>query len=285
MKFLLIILLFQFYSCSQEVREGSQVFAESSSSTQTTQQQSDDPIDEGPTPILFDNISVDNLAFDSVTLSWDTNVQTRSWIEFGETPDLGEFLSDDLDNYFLEHSLQVNDLEANTMYYFRIGTEDLGGIREYSQVLSFKTEAIRISVECSRQNPSLSIVTNQPIITIPGGSSTVQVTLRNNNLNCDPATYNFNYINMPNMINSIVANKTLNSGESITFNITFTTRSTLAPNLYMLNLQTTDIEDSQRSVLTSFKFLVQNIILIDPLDGPFQIDDSFQAPAELQDQN
>jgi predicted phosphodiesterase len=88
----------------------------------------------------------------AMTVRWITNLPAYSWVEFGETADLGQkahSVTDGLvDAYNRVNRVQLNGLKPGTTYYYRVCSKEITGFEPYkltygetinSEVFSFRT--------------------------------------------------------------------------------------------------------------------------------------------------
>lgn len=93
----------------------------------------------------IESIKVSERGTDSVMISWRTNKQadgtvwytkTRSEIESGAADKVSE------DDLSLTHSFTLDNLEADTTYYYRVVSKDADGKTVQSQIKSFETKEL-----------------------------------------------------------------------------------------------------------------------------------------------
>jgi hypothetical protein len=76
---------------------------------------SDDTTD---TPLEISDLMITDITTDSSTISWRTNIETDSKIEYGETTDFGLTFHDEEKTFF--HIVNLNDLESGSDYHFKV---------------------------------------------------------------------------------------------------------------------------------------------------------------------
>ncbi len=80
----------------------------------------------------------------SAVISWTTDTESNSSIEYGGSPILGNVISDS--NFVMQHSLTIQNLNQNTIYYFKIKSCTNDSCAEYPQspypVDSFTTQSV-----------------------------------------------------------------------------------------------------------------------------------------------
>lgn len=92
------------------------------------------PDTEGPT---ISNIKVTSIASSSAVITWDTSEEASSFVDYGETGDYGKIVG--TEELTTTHSLDIDGLEADTTYFFRVRSEDAGGNESQSSTQTFKT--------------------------------------------------------------------------------------------------------------------------------------------------
>jgi peroxiredoxin/DNA-directed RNA polymerase subunit M/transcription elongation factor TFIIS len=75
---------------------------------------------------LIDDIEVTNTTDVSAVITWTTNENATSQVEYGKTSSYGK-TSNKNTSLTLDHSVKLTGLEANTLYYFRVLSEDSSG--------------------------------------------------------------------------------------------------------------------------------------------------------------
>ncbi len=82
------------------------------------------------------------LGSDSVSLVWISTEKTSSrvWIEKDDEVDTDASSAESDDSFTYFHKLKINDLEANTTYYFKVASTDKDGTTTISTLSSFTTK-------------------------------------------------------------------------------------------------------------------------------------------------
>lgn len=83
-------------------------------------------------------VEFSDLADTSVTITWTTDEQSTSYVDYGETTDYG-FGGGDAD-YTTDHRVYLKGLKANTNYNFRVISSDRAGNTVYSKNQTFTTK-------------------------------------------------------------------------------------------------------------------------------------------------
>ena len=96
-----------------------------------------DKTDKVPPEIT--NISVKGIAYDSVEVNWETDEEATSFVEYGSNSAYGSTYGqwDEIE----EHSVVLVNLEATTLYHFRVLSSDDWGNISYSEDQAFTTAA------------------------------------------------------------------------------------------------------------------------------------------------
>ena len=95
-------------------------------------------------PEIFD-VDVENITFATATITWTTNTSSDSQVNYGSVlPKDGTWESEDDSADVTHHSILLQDLTADTTYYFEVESEDAGGTtvdNNGGEYYSFKTLA------------------------------------------------------------------------------------------------------------------------------------------------
>lgn len=90
------------------------------------------------TPPNIYNIAVWNVTTGGATISWQTDEEANSRVDYGYDANYGEAVQrDGLRTY---HEIELGQLEANTTYHFRVHSRDAAGNPSVSQDASFTTQ-------------------------------------------------------------------------------------------------------------------------------------------------
>lgn len=101
---------------------------------------SEEPSTGGPAPVIS-NISVGNLTPASADISWNTNEEASSFVDYGISTDYTNIAGDgELTTY---HFVQVTGLEPTTEYHFRVRSEDEQGNEVFSSDMVFATTPVQ----------------------------------------------------------------------------------------------------------------------------------------------
>ncbi|HHE65003.1 MAG TPA: hypothetical protein ENL09_03170, partial [Bacteroidetes bacterium] len=99
--------------------------ANSNNSTSTdytfTTQTPDDTVSPNIT-----NVAVSSINLTSVVITWSTDENSNSIVDYGETTSLGQ-MAGNLDDSTTNHSITLTNLNASTTYYFQVRSQDLAG--------------------------------------------------------------------------------------------------------------------------------------------------------------
>ncbi|MBN1844924.1 MAG: fibronectin type III domain-containing protein [Sedimentisphaerales bacterium] len=95
-------------------------------------------IADGPTPPIISNVQAPAPAADHVTVLWSTNEPATGQVEYGPTVSYG--LTTTLNtNLATEHSALVSGLDPDTVYHYRVRSQNAGGALAVSADFSFTT--------------------------------------------------------------------------------------------------------------------------------------------------
>ncbi|MFC2076703.1 T9SS type A sorting domain-containing protein, partial [candidate division KSB1 bacterium] len=76
-------------------------------------------------PLLVDGPKVAAISDRSAVVVWRTNEIANSFLDYGESEDLGSAIGDE--NYLKQHRLTLTGLEKGTKYHFKVGSQDPSG--------------------------------------------------------------------------------------------------------------------------------------------------------------
>jgi hypothetical protein len=110
-----------------------------------------------PLPAIT-NINVIDIAENSVTVHWETDVRATSQVEYGKTPDYGFNTTLDVRLSF-HHYVTIDNLELGTTYHFRVKSKDKAGTEATSEDKTFTTLAqVTIIVHAPTNTPEGEVV-------------------------------------------------------------------------------------------------------------------------------
>jgi len=99
--------------------------------------------EEAAGPIVFEDLRIEELSSDRAVARFTTSVPTECEIEYGieiSTMDLSAVDPDmEEGELAIDHNVAMEDLEAETMYFWRARATNADGVTEYSEALSFTT--------------------------------------------------------------------------------------------------------------------------------------------------
>jgi chitodextrinase len=90
-----------------------------------------------PTPPVISNILVINITDSSAVVTWDTDIPSSSFVEFGETVAYGRSASSP--GLVTDHSVLLTGLDPSTLYHFRVGSTEASGLTSISGDNTFTT--------------------------------------------------------------------------------------------------------------------------------------------------
>lgn len=98
-------------------------------------------VSEFKTAILptISDVTMDNIGFDTVTITWATNINLSSEIEYGTQSGIYQFSSADLENLITLHKTNLTGLTQGQKYYFHVKGRDQEGNLITSDEYSFTT--------------------------------------------------------------------------------------------------------------------------------------------------
>jgi N-acetylneuraminic acid mutarotase len=83
------------------------------------------PVDTRP-PVIS-NITTSSVGLTYATVNWSTNKDANATVDFGTTESYGNLVGSLYDYTTSTHSVNLTDLVANTLYYFRVNSADVIG--------------------------------------------------------------------------------------------------------------------------------------------------------------
>lgn len=102
-------------------------------------------IDENAeTALNINNIQVTNINTNSVTIKWATDDYTTGQIKYGIDTNYGEYTTKD-EEYISDHSITLTHLETNTLYHYKIISENKDGTSITSIDKTFRTLAVEFT--------------------------------------------------------------------------------------------------------------------------------------------
>jgi len=78
------------------------------------------------TPPSITNVTVSSVDLTSAIITWNTDENSNSIVDYGETTSLGQ-MAGNLDDSTTAHSVTLTNLNASTTYYFQVRSQDLAG--------------------------------------------------------------------------------------------------------------------------------------------------------------
>ncbi|MHA1792605.1 MAG: fibronectin type III domain-containing protein [Promethearchaeota archaeon] len=64
---------------------------------------------------------VQNMTSTSITVSWRTEVQSKSVIYYGTSPDVKTMTTTSINENVIQHTVEITGLQPNTTYYYKVG--------------------------------------------------------------------------------------------------------------------------------------------------------------------
>ncbi|MBP9732308.1 MAG: fibronectin type III domain-containing protein [Candidatus Magasanikbacteria bacterium] len=99
---------------------------------------------------IVSNVVVGRITSDSATITWNTNENANTLVEFGKTTDYGRG-SLDLENTQI-HSIDLVELMPETVYFYRVSSIDTSGNRSVGVTGSFTTISLVEEMASSTEN-------------------------------------------------------------------------------------------------------------------------------------
>ena len=118
----------------------------------------------GTIPLIAYNISATGIGSDNATITWNTNGDANSTVEYGLTTSYGSIGFDTVMG--ISHTITLNGLSSHTVYHFRAVSTNLDGERYASADSTFQTLALSDTV-VSSATPSTTF-TGTTIQTVGG---------------------------------------------------------------------------------------------------------------------
>ena len=99
------------------------------------------------TPPQISNVTVSNITINSAVITWTTNEQADSKVEYGTTLSYGSEKTDP--SFVFNHSITLTGLSQDTVYNFRVSSKDSSGNVATSQNYTFRTQKLVFLPQCS----------------------------------------------------------------------------------------------------------------------------------------
>jgi parallel beta-helix repeat protein len=106
-------------------------------------------------PVIYD-LDTSNLTKNSITISWTTDEISDSQLEYGPTNDYGSLIINP--GLKTDHSLNIEGLSENTLYHFRVISNDKSGNFAVSDDYSFTT--ILVTGICDMEQSAINLYPN-----------------------------------------------------------------------------------------------------------------------------
>lgn len=87
------------------------------------------------------NVVVESLSDESATITWDTNENANSIVYYGLDTNLT--LNASKATFIVNHSITLDNLEQNTLYYYKVESYDIFGFNNSSEIGTFTTDLKR----------------------------------------------------------------------------------------------------------------------------------------------
>lgn len=103
------------------------------------------PPAEGPQVLVISGVEVVEITQTEVTISWLTDIEASSLVEYGQSADYGLSVSDE--NFTKEHSLKISELLPAALYHFKVKSSMAAGQESETDDLTFSTLGYRIEIQ------------------------------------------------------------------------------------------------------------------------------------------
>lgn len=120
------------------------------------------PPAEEPQVLVISEVEVKEVTQNEVTVSWQTDIESDSLIEYGLTADI-MLLSVADETLTKEHSLKISGLDLGTLYHFKVRSKTADGTEGIAEGLTFTTLGYQVEIKVFDSE------TNQPL---PGAEVT-----------------------------------------------------------------------------------------------------------------
>ena len=143
---------------------------------------------EAPTIIVSPEVSP---LIQSAIVTWKTDREGSSFVEFGTTPALGRVLGQD--DFVSEHSVTLLDLEPSTTYHYRVKFTDQDSNVGYSSVSTFETADAPSAPTSLAVTPASSTINSFAFSWSPPADEGVEIMGYYYSVNSTPTSINSTY--------------------------------------------------------------------------------------------
>lgn len=95
--------------------------------------------EEEPVPPIISSVKASNITETGATITWTTDVEATSRVEYGTTTDYGSQTTED-STLVVSHSVALTGLTKGTLYHYRVKSESAEGGLAISEDYTFTTE-------------------------------------------------------------------------------------------------------------------------------------------------
>lgn len=117
-------------------------------------------------------VNIAEIARDKATISWKTDIDSDSTVEYGLTTDYGLLVTNE--KHTKDHLLVISELSPGTLYHFKVKSKEASGTGSGSEDFTFSTLGYQGEIEV------LNIDNDQPLVgaevTFPGPPKITEVT-------------------------------------------------------------------------------------------------------------
>jgi hypothetical protein len=89
-------------------------------------------------PLVISNVDSGNIGNTSATITWATDLQANSTVNYGNTTDLGTIVTDS--DFVFNHSINLTGLDSATVYYYQVSSTDQDGNTTTDIIRNFTTD-------------------------------------------------------------------------------------------------------------------------------------------------
>ena len=104
---------------------------------------------------IISNVSAGNLSAYSATINWTTNETATSYIQWGLTPSYS-FSDSSMNTLVISHSVAISALQSNTLYHYKVISNDAAGNSAVSNDYTFTTSLATATPASNLLAPAMS---------------------------------------------------------------------------------------------------------------------------------
>jgi hypothetical protein len=88
----------------------------------------------------IDNLKVTPVRSTAVTITWDSNVEANTFLDYGETAAYGRFVRNP--SVVVLHSVPLTGLYSSSLYHYAVTSTDVSGLIAYTDDVTFMTTPV-----------------------------------------------------------------------------------------------------------------------------------------------